>query len=635
MTEKAKRNLKPAIVLGVICLVVALLIGMLNLITAPKIEAAKKEAISKSLRVVMPNGLFSDSLPLDGMPDTVTGVYEDENGGGHVVTLSTTKGYTGKPILVTVGVDLNGKITGAVITSTQETKDTDKVAAFTETFKDKDASGIEEAELVSGATYSSSAVKDAIWDAMVALGYSEQKEETPSPEDSGGVPTLNEDAAYNRALGLIDGATSLTKVTVDGMPANTKAIYRDAASGSYVLYVATRTQWVATESEGMVVVKSGTIQTVDMITWTVGHDVDYTTEYLESFLGKDKTNLDGVELVTGATGTSQNFANAVKEAMEKLPSENGGIPTLTEDEAYDRALALVTGATALTKQTGSNLPATVKAIYLDEASGTYVLYLATRTQWVATETEGMVAVKNGTVVAVDMITWTVGHDVDYTTEYLESFLDKNKTGLGQVELVTGATGTSQNFVNALKEALVYTLGGVPTLSEQEAYDRALGLIEGATTLEQPIIIGLPDTTKAVYFDATSGTYVLYVATRTQWVATESEGMIVVKDGTIQTVDMITWTVGHGVDYTTEYLESFLGKDKTNLDGVELVTGATGTSQNFLDAVQGAMDAVVSETDAPFFPAAPAPIYRYIGIGIAAIAVLLTAVSLILRKRRGF
>ena len=321
MTEKAKRNLKPAIVLGVICLVVALLIGMLNLITAPKIEAAKKEAISKSLRVVMPNGLFSDSLPLDGMPDTVTGVYEDENGGGHVVTLSTTKGYTGKPILVTVGVDLNGKITGAVITSTQETKDTDKVAAFTEAFKDKDATGIEEAELVSGATYSSSAVKDAIWDAMVALGYSEQKEETPSPEDSGGVPTLNEDAAYNRALGLIDGATSLTKVTVDGMPANTKAIYRDAASGSYVLYVATRTQWVATESEGMVVVKSGTIQTVDMITWTVGHDVDYTTEYLESFLGKDKTNLDGVELVTGATGTSQNFLDAVQGAMDAVVSE--------------------------------------------------------------------------------------------------------------------------------------------------------------------------------------------------------------------------------------------------------------------------------------------------------------------------
>ena len=295
----------------------------------------------------------------------------------------------------------------------------------------------------------------------------------------------------------------------------------------------------------------------------------------------------------------------------------------------------MTGATALTKQSGGNLPATVKAVYFDEASGTYVLYLATRTQWVATETEGMVAVKNGTILAVDMITWTVGHGVNYTPEYLNSFKDKNKTGLGGVELVTGATGTSQNFVNAVKEALVYTLGGVPTLDEQEAYDRALGLIEGATALEQPFIEDLPDNTKAVYFDKESGTYVLYVATRTQWVATESEGMVVVKDGTIQKVDMITWTVGHGVNYTTEYLNSFKDKNKTNIDSVELVAEATGTSQNFLNAVKGAMEAVVTETDTPFFPAAPAPIYRYIGIGIAAVAILWTAAVIIIRKRRGF
>ncbi|MBO5755158.1 MAG: FMN-binding protein, partial [Clostridia bacterium] len=445
----------------------------------------------------------------------------------------------------------------------------------------------------------------------------------------------DEDAAYARALSVIDGATALTKLSLSDLPANVKAIYRDEASRSYVLYVATRTQWVATESEGMVVVKDGTIQKVDMITWTVGHGVNYTPEYLASFIGKDKTSIDGVDLVTGATGTAQNFANAVKEAMEKLPNENGGIPTLTEDQAYDRALALVTGATALTKQSGENLPATVKAVYFDEASGTYVLYLATRTQWVATETEGMVAVKDGTILAVDMITWTVGHGVNYTPEYLNSFKDKNKTGLGGVELVTGATGTSQNFVNAVKEALVYTLGGVPTLDEQEAYDRALGLIEGATALEQPFIEDLPDNTKAVYFDKESGVYVLYVATRTQWVATESEGMVVVKDGTIQKVDMITWTVGHGVNYTTEYLNSFKDKNKTNIDSVELVAEATGTSQNFLNAVKGAMEAVVTETDTPFFPAAPAPIYRYIGIGIAAVAILWTAAVIIIRKRRGF
>ena len=48
-----------------------------------------------------------------------------------------------------------------------------------------------------------------------------------------------------------------------------------------------------------------------------------------------------------------------------------------------------------------------------------------------------------------------------------------------------------------------------------------------------------------------------------------------------------------------------------------------------------MEAVVTETDTPFFPAAPAPIYRYIGIGIAAVAILWTAAVIIIRKRRGF
>lgn len=315
-------KIKPALVLGIICLVVALLIALVNLVASPIIERAKKEAISESLRVVMPDGLFGESLPVtDGMPDTVTGIYKDENGGGHVVTLSTSKGYTGKPIALTVGVNTEGKITGVVITETNETKDTDKVAEFAGAFAGQTASGVDGAALISGATYSSSAVKNAVYDAMVALGYAQAKAEGDAPAaDNGGVPTLNEEEAYAKALAL-SGATVLKKITVEGLPSTAKAIYKNEADGSYVLHIATRTEWVPTETEGLIhVSKHGKILKVDAesFVWTVGHGVDYTPEYLESFIGKTSVSVKHVDLVAEATRTADNFATAVGDTLAVL-----------------------------------------------------------------------------------------------------------------------------------------------------------------------------------------------------------------------------------------------------------------------------------------------------------------------------
>lgn len=318
-----KERAMPAIVLGAICLAVALVIGLVNLVAAPIIERAKKEAISESLRVVMPDGSFDESLPLDGMPETVTGVYKDENRGGHVVTLSTTKGYTGKPINLTVGVDLNGKITGAIITATEETKDTDKVAAFAEGFKGADAAGVAGSALVSGATYSSTAVKNAIGDAMIALGYAKATDGEDAPADNGGVSTLSKEELYARALAMVDGATSLIRVQAEGLPTTARAVFHDEGSGAYVLYLVTRTGWVPTETEGLVLVnKHGTIEKVEMITWTVGHGVNYTPDYIQSFVGKNKNTVSHVELVAEATRTADNFATAVDDTLEILFPNN-------------------------------------------------------------------------------------------------------------------------------------------------------------------------------------------------------------------------------------------------------------------------------------------------------------------------
>ncbi len=329
MNASKKQSLMPAIVLGVICLAVALLISVLNMFTAPTIDGAKKEAISESLRVVMPNGLFGESLPLDGAPETVTGIYKDENGGGHVVTLSTTKGYTGKPIALTVGVDTEGKITGAVITATEETKDTDKVAAFAADFKGMGAADIDGAALVSGATYSSRAVKNALNDALVALGYAEPKAEEEIQKPSmGGVSRLTEEEAYANAMALLPQTASPKKIPLKGLPDTAKAVYLDEKSGSYVLHIATRSEWAPLKAEGFVLVdKKGTIQKMTMTTWDVKYSVEdeetprvieCTPEFTNSFVGKTAHSIQHVDLVSGATGTSGDFAAAVGDTMAVL-----------------------------------------------------------------------------------------------------------------------------------------------------------------------------------------------------------------------------------------------------------------------------------------------------------------------------
>ena len=171
-----KKDLKPVLVLGAICLVVAVLLAGVNMITSAKIEADKEAAIQKSLEQVMPGGSFTpatEKYNIEGT--TVTAVYENVNSEneivGWVVTLSSAKGYTGNAILLTVGINTDGVITGAVVTSNPESKGVDQTNAFFESFGGKNPEEVFEAELIAGVTYSSTAVRNAALDAFVVLGF--------------------------------------------------------------------------------------------------------------------------------------------------------------------------------------------------------------------------------------------------------------------------------------------------------------------------------------------------------------------------------------------------------------------------------------------------------------------------------
>jgi electron transport complex protein RnfG len=171
-----KKDLKPVLVLGAICLVVAVLLAGVNMITSAKIEADKEAAIQKSLEQVMPGGSFTpatEKYNIEGT--TVTAVYENVNSEneivGWVVTLSSAKGYTGNAILLTVGINTDGVITGAVVTSNPESKGVDQTNAFFESFGGKNPEEVFDAELIAGVTYSSTAVRNAALDAFKVLGF--------------------------------------------------------------------------------------------------------------------------------------------------------------------------------------------------------------------------------------------------------------------------------------------------------------------------------------------------------------------------------------------------------------------------------------------------------------------------------
>ena len=298
-----KENVMPVAVLAAICLAVAILMGVVNMFTAPIIEEAELQAVKDSLSEVMPGGDFEIADVPDGVPATVSGIYNDKVSGGHVVTLLTA-GYGGE-IAITVGVDAEGKITKAVVTKESETHGQSGMKNYTDSFTGLDAEGVSGVEKFSQATISSTTIKNAIYDAMIALGYASEEAETLPKTD-----------AEILALASEMAGKTVSPVELDeNKPDNLKRLYE--ANGVYVAYIVVPGEWVPVATEGLVSFdKNGKVLAVELYQWVVGHGVNYTEDFLSGFVGKDKTNLSDVELVTEATGTSGDFRDAVIEAVE-------------------------------------------------------------------------------------------------------------------------------------------------------------------------------------------------------------------------------------------------------------------------------------------------------------------------------
>lgn len=318
-----KKNLFPIISLTVIGVVVAALLAVVNLITAPVVAEAERQEMLDSLYEVMPGGDFGDEIvPLEREEDTppsVVAIYKTKNGLGDVVILNV-QGYASR-IAITVGVDNEGKITKAIVTSEQESHGQAGMESFTDRFAGLDAGGAASAELYGGATVTSGAIREAIVDAMYALGYATS---AGSGGSTGGTAALPKTDAEIKALAeaYVGGAVEEVQLTEDA-PETLKRLYYHKESGQHIAYNITLNRgYIATE--GFVVINSrGYIEKADLLTWTVGHGVGATDTFDDSFVGKDKNSIIAAELVSGATGTSRNFTVAVHEALRYV--DDGGL----------------------------------------------------------------------------------------------------------------------------------------------------------------------------------------------------------------------------------------------------------------------------------------------------------------------
>ncbi len=159
-----KNNIKNLLVFVLICTVMTLFLATTNYFTSPIIEENQNASANKALLEVMPNGKGFEPMDITTftLPATVSEVYKETFGQGYVIKMVTT-GY-GSDMVIMCGVDVNGVVTGAVCLSSNETLSKEKT--YGENFTNKDEAGVEAVDIISGATKTTSAYKNAVKDAL-------------------------------------------------------------------------------------------------------------------------------------------------------------------------------------------------------------------------------------------------------------------------------------------------------------------------------------------------------------------------------------------------------------------------------------------------------------------------------------
>jgi len=165
-------NIKAPLVLAFVCIAVSGLLAFANELTAPKIAKAQEEKLNKSLVDVFGEANYQT---LDKNFENVNQVITDDN--NLAVFDITVDGYSKDGIQALIGIDSDGKVCGIGIVSLKETTGIGtRIEAndYINKFIGLDNSDFPDDTVISGATYSSKGMRNAVSIAMKT--YAENKE---------------------------------------------------------------------------------------------------------------------------------------------------------------------------------------------------------------------------------------------------------------------------------------------------------------------------------------------------------------------------------------------------------------------------------------------------------------------------
>ncbi len=262
-----KTKIKNLAVFVCICSVITLLLAVTNFITAPIIAENQNAAANQALMEVMPDAKGFEVADISALtlPATVTEVNRETTGLGYVIKLRTA-GY-GSDMIIMCGVTADGVVTGAVCLSSNETLGKEKT--YGESFAGQDADGVEAVDIITGATKTTEAYKNAIKDALntvVILGGG-----------SVDVRTEEEILADNLSAAFPDGEGSFEKLFMVEYIEGIDSVYTAVNGKGFVFVVGE--QFVGVDTDGTVVTEG--IENAVMFTDAVAVLKASTTEDID------------------------------------------------------------------------------------------------------------------------------------------------------------------------------------------------------------------------------------------------------------------------------------------------------------------------------------------------------------------
>ena len=194
---KTVKIIKTLVILVLIMAVFGGAMFALNLHTGPIIEANNAGAEFAPLLAVMPEGATFDgealiydaanasASSLKNVPASIMTVYKEASGLGYAIRCKAESSYSTAPMEITIGISADGKICGIQIDSYNDTASFDfrtKDPSYLTSYIGKD-SALADVGTVAGSTYSSTAFKNAVSEAMGVLIANNMIEEGKKSDD--------------------------------------------------------------------------------------------------------------------------------------------------------------------------------------------------------------------------------------------------------------------------------------------------------------------------------------------------------------------------------------------------------------------------------------------------------------------